>query len=113
MWKRLIAGILVLTIAVVAIFLVNLIWFRPFSIDHFFEWAFIEFLLDDPQMISDLGIFDAVGLKFANDDLTDASPAHDDKNYDLMRRDLEKLRATTGGVNQIEQSIPTAIEKIV
>lgn len=93
MWKRIVAAIVLVAFLVVAVFLVNLIWFRPFSIDHFFEWAFVEFLLDDPQMISDLGIFDAVGLKFANDDLTDASPAHDDEIFALLRRDLEKLRS--------------------
>lgn len=91
-WKRAIAGIVLAAVAVTAIFLINLIWFRPFSIDHFFEWAFIELALDDPQMLSSLGLLDAVGLKFANDDLTDASPARTDKIFELMRKDLKLLR---------------------
>ena len=92
MWKRILAGILLATVALTAVFLINLIWFRPFSIDHFFEWAFIEFALDDPQMLSSMGLLDAVGLKFVNDDLTDASPAREDQIFELMKKDLDLLR---------------------
>ncbi len=92
MWKRVLAGFLLAAVALTAVFLINLIWFRPFSIDHFFEWAFLEFALDDPQMLSSMGLLDAVGLKFVNDDLTDASPAREDQIFELMRKDLDLLR---------------------
>ncbi len=93
MWKRVIGGIVLAAVVSTAIFVINLVWFRPFSIDHFFEWAFLEFAFDDPQMLSSMGLLDAVGLKFSNDDLTDASPAREDKIFALMRENLATLRA--------------------
>ena len=62
----------VLTIGIV--WVVNAIWFKPFSINTFFNRAMIEVALDSPEMLSSLRILESVGLNFHNDDLNDASP---------------------------------------
>ena len=36
-----------------AVFVVNLVWFRPFSLDLFFEKVFIEEALDKPELLTD------------------------------------------------------------
>lgn len=56
------------------VWLVNAIWFKPFSINTFFNRAMIEVALDSPEMLSSLRILESVGLHFHNDDLDDASP---------------------------------------
>lgn len=55
------------------VFIVNLVWFRPFSINHFYEKVFIEYALEDPEALSQLRILEGMGINFHNDDLTDIS----------------------------------------
>ena len=38
-------------------------YFRPLSISIFFERAFIQFMLEDPEAVSSLGIFGQLGYK--------------------------------------------------
>ena len=37
------------------VFAVNLIWFRPFSLNLFYEKVFISFLLEAPELLTSLG----------------------------------------------------------
>lgn len=75
-----------------AVWAVRLIWLRPVNIDHFFERAYIEFLWDDPELLTATGVLDRFGLDGHRSQLTDASPA---RNVDLARigsRNLNLLR---------------------
>ena len=56
---------------ILIVFVVNLIWFKPFSINHYYEKVFIEFVLDEPELISTLGIPILSGMY--NDELGDIS----------------------------------------
>ena len=40
---------------------VNLIWFRPFSLNLFYEKVFVSFLLEQPELLSSLGIAEQFG----------------------------------------------------
>ena len=53
-WK-LLKRTLLLALLAGTIFLVNLIWFKPFFIGHFYNKIFIEFALKNPQMITSMG----------------------------------------------------------
>ncbi len=75
----------------VAIFLVNLIWFKPFSIRMFYDKVFVEFALKDPETVTQLGI--PVLYDMSKDELTDAS---DEKQWELfnkLKNDLATLRS--------------------
>lgn len=76
---------LLLTLILATIFIVNLLWFKPFFINHFYNKIFIEFALDNPQMIS------GMGYKFFYDELNDNSQAANDKSLALMKKDYEML----------------------
>jgi uncharacterized protein (DUF885 family) len=76
---------LVVTLIVATIFIVNLLWFKPFFINHFYNKIFIEFALDNPQMIS------GMGYKFFYDELNDNSQAANDKSLALMKKDYDML----------------------
>jgi uncharacterized protein (DUF885 family) len=68
-------------------------YFRPLSIGIFFERAFIQFVLEDPEAISSLGVFEQLGYKGFDGMLTDVSPAHERKLAKMARDDLETLHA--------------------
>jgi hypothetical protein len=38
-----------------AVFAVNLVWFRPFSLNLFYEKALITFVLEQPELLTSLG----------------------------------------------------------
>lgn len=67
-------------------------YFRPLSISIFFERAFIQFVLEDPEAVSSLGIFEPLGYKGFDGMLTDVSPAHEQKLAKMARDDLQTLR---------------------
>jgi uncharacterized protein (DUF885 family) len=66
-------------------------YFKPLSIRIFFERAFIQFILEDPEAVSSLGLFGQLGYKGFDAKLTDVSPAHEEKLARLVRDDLATL----------------------
>ena len=87
-WTGGIVGVLVLL--VVAAF-VQVWYFRPFSIDVFFERVFIQFALSEPELMAEIGIARQVGYRGFDDELSDASPKHAEESAKLVRKDLEQL----------------------
>ena len=66
-------------------------YFRPLAIGIFFERAFLQFLLEDPEAVSSLGVFEQLGYKGFDGMLTDVSPAHERKLAKMARDDLATL----------------------
>jgi uncharacterized protein (DUF885 family) len=97
--KKIFLYLLLFVVLAFGVFMVNLIWFKPFSINHFYERVFIEYALEDPEILSQLRILEGMGINFHNDDLTDISDARFqklkkklDSNYKtLLDYDREKL----------------------
>jgi two-component system, sensor histidine kinase len=58
LWKITKRGLLVLLLGL-TLFLINLIWFRPVFINHFYEKIFIEFAFDNPQMLTECEVIDS------------------------------------------------------
>jgi uncharacterized protein (DUF885 family) len=67
-------------------------YFRPLRIEWFFERVFVEYALEDPELLSSLRILPA-WANWYGDDLTDRSPAHAREMQAKVRRDLATLRA--------------------
>jgi len=88
-WLGGLAGALVVLTVVLA---VQSWYFRPLSISIFFERAFLQFLLEDPEAVSSLGMFEQLGYKGFDGMLTDVSPAHEQKLAQMARADLQTLR---------------------
>ena len=101
--------ILVIPVIMVSIFLINLIWFRPFSLNHFYERVFIEFALEDPELLSRLRILEPMGLRFHNDDLTDVSPEQSHRLLAIAKRNLEMLQEYDRAEQSPEQRLSTDI----
>lgn len=88
---------------------VKLIWLAPFNINHFYERAFIEFALKNPELLSALRLLEPYGLDFHNDDLNDASDAFAHQMNALIRKDLKILRSYDKSKQTPEQQLSTNI----
>jgi len=85
-------AILAVVAIAIAVFLVNLIWFRPWSLNLFYEKVFAEVVFDHPELLSQLGLVEQFGFTSHNGKLDDESPAHQQREFDRWRRDLTQLR---------------------
>lgn len=83
----LVAAVVVLAVAA----FVQTWYFRPLSIDVFFEKAFLKPVLEEPELLSQLRILEPMGIDFHNDELADASVAHELVQAARMRESLEDL----------------------
>src|SRR3954453_4785727 len=96
MFRRILKWIgwtVLLLVMVLAIFLVNLIWFRPWSLNLFYEKVFAQVLFEEPELLSSLGLVERFGITGHNAKLGDASPAHQQHYFDLAKKNLADLRA--------------------
>jgi len=79
MFKRILKwffAILGLAVIALAIFLINLIWFRPWSLNLFYEKVFAEVIFSEPELLTQLGLVEQFGITSHNGKLSDESPAH-------------------------------------
>src|SRR6478735_10661844 len=88
-----IGGLLLLLLAVIAVFLVNLIWFRPWSLNLFYEKVFVQVLFEEPELLSSLGLVERFGITAHNGKLSDVSPAHQQREFDRLRKNIADLHA--------------------
>ncbi len=85
-------GIVAVLVVAAAIFLVNLIWFRPWSLNLFYDKVFAEALFSEPELLSSLGLVEQFGITGHNAKLSDESPAHERAVAARFRKDLAQLR---------------------
>src|SRR5215217_5512028 len=88
-----IGGIVLLLVVVLAVFVVNVIWFRPWSLNLFYEKVFAQVLFEEPELLSSLGLVERFGITGHNAKLGDASPAHQQRYFDRAKRNLADLRS--------------------
>lgn len=69
----------------------KLLWFKPFSIDHFFERVYIEFLWDDPEALTQTGALSSFWINSYQDELTDVSPKATNRLAEVGKKNLEHL----------------------
>ena len=102
-------GIVGVVLLVVAIFAVNAIWFRPWSLNVFYAKVFLEVLWDEPELLSSLGLVEQFGITSHNGRLGDESPAHQQKQFDRFRKDLTQLRQYPLERQSPSQRLSTAV----
>ena len=87
-WLVRLVGLGLLAVCVLA---VNVIWFRPFSINVFYDKVFINFALDNPMMLSGMRMLEGLGLRGHNAELGDMSPAKSREDFATIRGIYETL----------------------
>ncbi len=85
--KKILLGLLALVVIVGALFIVPTWWGQPLSIDHFYTRVFLKYVLEHPQMITQLG----VPIPIGRDRLDDYSPAAEDRDMAMVRENLDRL----------------------
>jgi uncharacterized protein (DUF885 family) len=75
------------------VFLVPTIWFKPWSIDHFYARVFLRFALRHPLILSQLRILEPMGLEFHSDDVDDLSRDFKRREARFVREELAMLRS--------------------
>jgi uncharacterized protein (DUF885 family) len=64
---------------------------QPSNIDHFFNKLFMTIVLRDPQMLSELGLFESIGIRDHNAYLTDVSMEALVQNLEDAQENLRRL----------------------
>jgi uncharacterized protein (DUF885 family) len=102
-------GIIAVLLLLAAVFVVNAVWFRPWLLNVFYEKVFVEFMLDNPELLSTIGLVEQFGITGHNAKLNDESPAHEQRNFDRLRRDLEDLHKYPVEKQSASQRLSTAV----
>ena len=90
-WKSWISRIILIVFILGIIWVINLIWFRPFSINHFYDKIFVELVLEDPELTTKLGF--PVVYDLSKDDLTDISDEKQWETFNKMEDAYETLKS--------------------
>src|SRR5215212_231216 len=104
-----IGRIFLLLVIVLAVFLINLIWFRPWSLNLFYEKIFAQVLFEEPELLSSLGLVEQFGITGHNAKLGDVSPAHQQRYFDRAKKNLEQLRSYPFDKQTASQQLSTHI----
>ena len=106
---RTLLGILVAGLLAATVFIVNLVWFRPFSLNLFYEKVFVSFLLDNPELLTMMGVAEQFGYRRHNAHLNDVSQAKAERDFAEWRHDLDDLRAYDTARQTPEQRLSTRV----
>ena len=109
--KKITLGALAVLLLLAAGFLVPTIWFKPWSINHFYARVFLQFALRHPMLLSSLRILEPMGLDFHSDDLDDASVEFALAEAEWMERQLKILHSYDKARMSESQRLSTEILK--
>ncbi len=85
-------GIMVFTAAVLGGALLAHTWYaRPLSINWFYARAFLQFALENPELLTQLRLLEQVGIRSHNAKLTDRSLAHEDQQFAKLKQNFAML----------------------
>ncbi|MCX8130487.1 MAG: DUF885 domain-containing protein [Clostridia bacterium] len=107
--KKIILASILIFLLILGWWLVKLVWFKPTSINLFYERTLIGYALKDPQQMSKLGVLNSFGIKFFDDKLTDRSLEHELDLFRYSERELNILRSYDRSKQTKEQLISTDI----
>lgn len=73
--------------------LINLIFFKPFNINLFYNRTFFTYLWKDPQQLFRLGVLDPYGIKIHYNTLTNISDRYIEEDLEYTSQQLEILKS--------------------
>jgi uncharacterized protein (DUF885 family) len=87
-------AVLLLVVLLVGTALAAHTWYaKPLSVNWFYTRVFLQFALDNPEMLTQMRLFDRFGIKGHNAKLADASLAHGDEQLEKLERDYATFRS--------------------
>ncbi|WP_420148620.1 DUF885 domain-containing protein [Spirosoma sp.] len=106
-WKFWVFRIFLLLLLLGAGWIVNLIWFRPFNIRHFYDRVFVLNMLRSPETITQLGI--PVLYNWTKDQWDDVSDAQQWRNFAKIKDDYATLQSYDRSSQSAENQLNTSI----
>ena len=73
-------------------FFVHVWYFKPVSINLYYNRVFAQFALDSPEMLTSMRLLDQFGIDFHADELADASLAEEERQREKMRKNYETFK---------------------
>ncbi|WP_456373202.1 DUF885 domain-containing protein [Thiolapillus sp.] len=87
------AGLSLVVVLVALILIIQAVYFRPVSIRVFYEKLFIQRVLEDPELLTQLGLLEQFGIHGHNAELTDESPEATEAAARRLEKELQDLHA--------------------
>src|SRR5438067_5257309 len=106
---KVIGGIILFAVILIAVFAINLIWFRPWNLNLFYEKVFIETVFSEPELLTQLGLVEQFGITSHNGKLSDESPAHQQMVIDRWKKDLNQLHEYSLDRQSLSQKLSTHV----
>ncbi len=88
---RWIIRLILLAMLAIALIIMHTLMFKPLKANWFYERIFMEYGVDDPQMLSSMRMLPS-WMDWYSDDLTDLSLAHEKKMQAKLKQDLATLQ---------------------
>jgi len=85
-------GIILVLIAAAGVWIANVGFYRPYSIDLFFNRVFVRFAFDNPELLTSLAPH-PLGIRYFDRRLSDSSLKHDDASAEFVRHELATLHS--------------------
>jgi len=89
--KRFLKWSFLTVVVALAVFLVPTLWFKPWSIDHFYMRTFLGFAVRHPSLMTGLGMLDGTPLDFYSDKLDDFSPKGEENDLAFAESQVRML----------------------
>ncbi|MET0291117.1 MAG: DUF885 domain-containing protein [Steroidobacteraceae bacterium] len=105
-WLGLAAAVLLL---IVAVFAVNFLAFRPFSLDLFYEKYLLQAAIDSPETLTSIGLLEQYGYRRHNAHLDDLSLEKTERDVRTARKYLDQLRAYDFADQTPDQQVSTRV----
>ncbi len=106
---KVVGAVLAALLVAGAVFVVNLVWFRPFSLNLFFEKVFIEEALGKPELLTSIGIAESFGYRRHNAHLDDRSITKMEQDFARSREQLAQLKAYDSAAQTPSQRLSTRV----
>lgn len=98
-------------VAAGVVFLVNLLAFRPFSLNLYYEKVFLQYALGSPELLTQLGLLEQFGYRRHNAHLDDLSLEKSERDARFWRANLATLQAYDYASQTPEQQVSTRMLK--
>jgi uncharacterized protein (DUF885 family) len=86
-------AIALLSLVLLAAALVAHTWYaKPLSVDWFYAKVFVKFMLDNPELLTRLRLFEQAGIRGHNAKLSDSSPPETERTMARMQEHYETLK---------------------
>ena len=87
-----VSGLLLVVVLGAGLWIVNVGFYKPYSIDLFYNRVFVRFLLESPELVTSLAPH-PLGIRYFDRRLSDASVAAQQKQAAFVKHELDTLHA--------------------